>query len=154
MDIQGKGNIFSDPEMVTVDGMQTEHFGRGNVGIRSIKTFFEQHQCNPVCFMWKLEGCRPDEKFLAYYMEQDKVESDDFRETISNNKDGDMGGTVYSAGEERECDKEVGERGGSAVHVREEGKEGTVDVEQEKDHISKRTRGENSCCHDRSYTDE
>jgi hypothetical protein len=59
-DIQGVGEIYTDPQVHTLSG---KGFGGGNLGITGIKAFLLRHQCNEVCSQMNLP--RIEAKFLA-----------------------------------------------------------------------------------------
>lgn len=46
VDIQGVGDAYTDPQLLTTDG---EGYGRGNLGRAGMKKFFKTHKCNAVC---------------------------------------------------------------------------------------------------------
>ena len=48
VDIQGVGDLYTDPQIHSLDG---EGFGRGNMGTRGITLFFASHRCNGICRM-------------------------------------------------------------------------------------------------------
>jgi hypothetical protein len=45
-DIQGVGDLYTDPQIMTSSGVG---YGRGNLGPNGIKAFFMRHKCNQVC---------------------------------------------------------------------------------------------------------
>ncbi len=45
-DIQGVGDLYTDPQIMTASG---QGYGRGNLGPNGIKAFFMRHKCNQVC---------------------------------------------------------------------------------------------------------
>jgi hypothetical protein len=47
-DIQGVGDLYTDPQIMTASG---QGYGRGNLGPNGIKAFFMRHKCNQVCEM-------------------------------------------------------------------------------------------------------
>ncbi|KAJ8599329.1 hypothetical protein CTAYLR_005355 [Chrysophaeum taylorii] len=51
VDIQGVGDLFTDPQIHTRDGLG---FGVGNGGSRGIALFFATHRCNRVCRCMRL----------------------------------------------------------------------------------------------------
>jgi len=53
VDVQGVGDIYTDPQLHTIDG---KGYGAGNSGAIGIAAFFRTHLCNPVC--WNL-GLKP-----------------------------------------------------------------------------------------------
>ncbi|KAA3677515.1 elongation factor 2 kinase [Paragonimus westermani] len=46
VDIQGVGDLWTDPQIHTADG---QAYGDGNLGIRGMALFFHTHRCNPLC---------------------------------------------------------------------------------------------------------
>lgn len=46
VDIQGVEDIYTDPQILTRDGVG---YGRGNLGHKGIRRFMRSHRCNPVC---------------------------------------------------------------------------------------------------------
>lgn len=46
VDIQGVGDLWTDPQMHTSDGVG---YGDGNLGTRGMALFFHTHACNPIC---------------------------------------------------------------------------------------------------------
>ncbi|VDP86776.1 unnamed protein product [Echinostoma caproni] len=46
VDIQGVGDLWTDPQIHTYDGKM---YGDGNLGIRGMALFFHTHRCNPLC---------------------------------------------------------------------------------------------------------
>mmetsp|Transcript_9489 Transcript_9489/g.21726 ORF Transcript_9489/g.21726 Transcript_9489/m.21726 type:complete len:334 (-) Transcript_9489:41-1042(-) len=45
-DIQGVGDLYTDPQVHTANG---QGFGRGNLGMTGIKAFLLRHPCNVIC---------------------------------------------------------------------------------------------------------
>jgi hypothetical protein len=45
-DIQGVGDLYTDPQIMTASGVG---YGRGNLGPNGIKAFFMRHKCNQIC---------------------------------------------------------------------------------------------------------
>jgi elongation factor 2 kinase len=41
VDVQGVGDLFTDPQIHTIDG---DGYGRGNMGVRGIALFFASHR--------------------------------------------------------------------------------------------------------------
>jgi hypothetical protein len=52
VDIQGVGDIYTDPQVHTIKG---KDFGKGNLGIQGMRKFLDSHRCNPVCDFLQLE---------------------------------------------------------------------------------------------------
>ena len=46
VDIQGVGDLYTDPQIHTIEGVQ---YGDGNLGIRGMALFFHSHLCNNIC---------------------------------------------------------------------------------------------------------
>lgn len=46
VDIQGVGDDYTDPQIMSLDG---EGYGRGNLGTKGMEKFLKTHQCNAVC---------------------------------------------------------------------------------------------------------
>lgn len=79
-DIQGVGDLYTDPQIHSVDG---RGFGKGNMGDRGFKKFLSSHRCNPICRYLKLPpvnanydasaGTVPNEP----YMPKDQVDAVD-----------------------------------------------------------------------------
>lgn len=46
VDIQGVGDLWTDPQMHTADGIG---YGDGNLGPRGMALFFHSHVCNALC---------------------------------------------------------------------------------------------------------
>ncbi|ETO21200.1 myosin heavy chain kinase [Reticulomyxa filosa] len=55
-DIQGVGDLYTDPQIHTIDG---RGFGRGNLGIDGMLRFLRTHQCNAICQHLKLQPFNP-----------------------------------------------------------------------------------------------
>eukprot|EP01133_Synstelium_polycarpum_P016898 gene16898-20094_t len=56
VDIQGVGDVYTDPQIHSSDG---QGFGKGNLGIEGIKRFFSTHQCNSICHYLGLSSVNP-----------------------------------------------------------------------------------------------
>jgi len=75
-DIQGVGDLYTDPQIHSLDA---KGFGKGNLGVDGIVKFFTTHQCNAICQHFKfrrtynpkllIDGTAPAKRF----MEQDTV---------------------------------------------------------------------------------
>ena len=46
VDIQGVGDLYTDPQIHTTAGLE---YGDGNLGTRGMALFFHTHQCNNIC---------------------------------------------------------------------------------------------------------
>jgi len=46
VDIQGVGDLWTDPQIHTADGAG---YGDGNLGVRGMALFFHSHICNAIC---------------------------------------------------------------------------------------------------------
>lgn len=55
-DIQGVGDLYTDPQIHSIDG---SGFGKGNMGTRGFKKFFSTHRCNAICRFLKLPLINP-----------------------------------------------------------------------------------------------
>eukprot|EP01112_Ceratiomyxa_fruticulosa_P020423 TRINITY_DN6947_c0_g1_i1.p1 TRINITY_DN6947_c0_g1~~TRINITY_DN6947_c0_g1_i1.p1 ORF type:complete len:435 (+),score=68.14 TRINITY_DN6947_c0_g1_i1:559-1863(+) len=53
-DIQGVGDLYTDPQMHTVDSEGSRWLGKGDMGARGIAKFLATHQCNAICRYLKL----------------------------------------------------------------------------------------------------
>jgi len=58
-DIQGVGDIYTDPQIHSIDG---RGYGKGNMGKRGFRKFFSTHKCNAICKFLKLPLINPKGK--------------------------------------------------------------------------------------------
>eukprot|EP00667_Euglena_gracilis_P012326 EG_transcript_12643 len=56
VDIQGVGDVYTDPQIHTADG---QGFGQGNCGRNGIVKFLQTHRCNSICQMLRLPAINP-----------------------------------------------------------------------------------------------
>lgn len=54
-DIQGISDRYTDPQVHSRDG---KGFGKGNLGLKGIKKFFDSHECNSICVHLGIATCR------------------------------------------------------------------------------------------------
>eukprot|EP00123_Amoebidium_parasiticum_P003471 comp14778_c0_seq1/m.11203 comp14778_c0_seq1/g.11203 ORF comp14778_c0_seq1/g.11203 comp14778_c0_seq1/m.11203 type:complete len:457 (-) comp14778_c0_seq1:221-1591(-) len=52
-DIQGVADVYTDPQLHTIDGWG---FGKGNLGVRGFDRFLQSHRCNAICHYLRLPG--------------------------------------------------------------------------------------------------
>lgn len=78
VDIQGVSDIYTDPQIHTLD----EHiFGKGNLGKKGIDVFLQTHQCNSICRYLKLTPIHPKSSMdqgtvpAQPYMNENRIES-------------------------------------------------------------------------------
>jgi hypothetical protein len=50
-DIQGVGDLYTDPQIHHISG---EGYGKGNLGMAGISKFLQHHRCNAICAYLKL----------------------------------------------------------------------------------------------------
>uniref|UniRef100_A0A6A7FU59 Eukaryotic elongation factor-2 kinase n=1 Tax=Hirondellea gigas TaxID=1518452 RepID=A0A6A7FU59_9CRUS len=71
-DIQGVNDLYTDPQMHSLDGCG---FGKGNMGRKGIEKFLATHRCNAICRYLKLaavnakpdfSGTRPSSRLMSY----------------------------------------------------------------------------------------
>lgn len=72
VDIQGVGDMYTDPQVHSADG---KGYGKGNMGQRGIDKFIQTHRCNAICRYLKLPpinanysglGTLPVTQFMKY----------------------------------------------------------------------------------------
>lgn len=57
VDIQGVGDLYTDPQIHTLNGRD---FGKGNLGMRGFEKFLSTHRCNQICRYLKLPPVNPN----------------------------------------------------------------------------------------------
>lgn len=66
VDVQGVGDLYTDPQIHTLDATE---YGDGNLGLRGMALFFRTHECNPLCMRLQLTPfarCEPDVRQQGY----------------------------------------------------------------------------------------
>lgn len=56
VDIQGVGDLYTDPQIHTLNG---DDFGKGNLGVLGFQKFLSSHRCNSICRYLKLPSVNP-----------------------------------------------------------------------------------------------
>jgi hypothetical protein len=56
VDIQGVGDLYTDPQIHTLNG---DDFGKGNLGSLGFQKFLSSHRCNSICRYLKLPAVNP-----------------------------------------------------------------------------------------------
>ncbi len=86
VDIQGVGDLYTDPQIHTCDG---KGFGKGNLGIDGMIQFLNTHQCNAICQHLRLDMVNP--KPIVYgtrpakmYMDSNHIQVIDNVEQLNN----------------------------------------------------------------------
>jgi elongation factor 2 kinase len=54
VDVQGVGDVFTDPQIHTSERKDIKQFGSGNLGLKGIALFLYTHRCNPICKHYNL----------------------------------------------------------------------------------------------------
>ncbi|CAH8647107.1 unnamed protein product [Heterobilharzia americana] len=96
VDIQGVGNLWTDPQIHTFDG---KSYGDGNLGIRGMALFFHTHRCNPLCVALELSSfdLPENEKFSPSFKQLPPVEADNrVKDNTQNNNHESLSKEVFS----------------------------------------------------------
>lgn len=64
VDIQGVGDLYTDPQIHTLNG---NDFGKGNLGVLGFQKFLSSHRCNSICRYLKLPPVNPKVQLLYNY---------------------------------------------------------------------------------------
>mmetsp|Transcript_1124 Transcript_1124/g.2162 ORF Transcript_1124/g.2162 Transcript_1124/m.2162 type:complete len:748 (-) Transcript_1124:4-2247(-) len=89
VDIQGVGDLYTDPQIHTANGVG---FGKGNLGIDGMIKFLQTHQCNAICQHLRLEALNPPKPIVfgtrpaKMYMDLQRVKSVEHTEQISTDE--------------------------------------------------------------------
>ncbi|KAF1328390.1 Myosin heavy chain, partial [Globisporangium splendens] len=59
VDIQGVGDLYTDPQIHTRNG---NDFGKGNLGVLGFQKFLSSHRCNSICRYLKLPSVNPKDR--------------------------------------------------------------------------------------------
>lgn len=79
VDVQGVGDLYTDPQLHTLDG---EGYGEGNLGLRGMALFFRTHECNALCRRLGLnpfERCEEDIRSQGYSSERSSASASGVR---------------------------------------------------------------------------
>ncbi|RLN85312.1 hypothetical protein BBJ28_00016452 [Nothophytophthora sp. Chile5] len=63
VDIQGVGDLYTDPQIHTLNG---HDFGKGNLGVLGFQKFLSSHRCNSICRYLKLPAVNPKARHADY----------------------------------------------------------------------------------------
>ena len=87
-DIQGVGDLYTDPQIHTFNG---KGFGKGNLGIDGMIKFLQTHQCNAICQHLRLDVVNP--KPIVYgtrpakmYMDSKNIKIIDHIDQLNNDE--------------------------------------------------------------------
>jgi hypothetical protein len=87
VDIQGVGDMYTDPQIHTADG---QGYGRGNLGVEGINKFFSTHACNSICLAYGLTAVNPKQPLADSGTKAIPIKSQSQIQQQSNNSNNDM----------------------------------------------------------------